>query len=67
MAQVVDGRADRLGNRLDEIDVFRVARWWSQIELEECGSSSKGESSDKAVVGEDLSQGTADDQILFHL
>lgn len=67
MAQTIHGRADRPGDRLDEIDVFRVPRRWCQIELVERGPTPEGKSPGQVFVGEDLDQRSADDQILFHL
>jgi predicted XRE-type DNA-binding protein len=64
-SEPIDGRADGLGCLLDEVDILGVAGSRSQVELVKSGPSAESESAGELVVGEDLDEGPADDEILL--
>lgn len=66
-SQAVHQGASRPWRDLHQIDILGIARRWRQVELIQRRTSPEGEGPDQDCIGEDLDQGTADDQILLYL
>lgn len=67
LTDAVEGRADALGDALDEVDVIRVPGRGRQVEPVKRSAAAEREPLREELVREDIEKGTRDDEVLLDI